>query len=587
MSRDSIRILTASLGLVLLAFTAGNALGQPANDNFAHRKPISGRQAEVSVNLDGATSEPGEPYVPGLSTGQTAWWTWTAPGNGAVNLSISSTNCHPLVTVYTGKAITNLTLVSSNAATICYSSGGCGCYGRVRGQASFNVLAGQSYQIAIDSAEFIDASGNTSQYELTTNSYYGGNVELGLKFTPAPSNDNFAHRTKLSGSSVQILASNVGASAESQEPNPQGSSVWYSWTAPASGRVLITTNSWSPFFGYPLTPTPWPPVPPWENTGSGPGGSILITIIGPPPPPPPCGQEWDPGLPPFFPIFSVYTGTSLGSLAPVDSSNLPYSEFPNGIQFEAVKGQTYDISFDGFYGTSGTIPLSLTLLTSGANDAFNNRIALHGAFGIYWTIYNTPGDAIFATAKGLNDGATRQPNEPPAPPDSEGNTVWWSWTAPASTNVSISLAGSEYTFPVSVYTGGQVGALKLVAEGAGGTSFNATLGQTYQIAVSDAAGQTGLILLTVQMPLIEAPLLSTKKAGGKSLLTYSASPGQVLQFQSQVESYPWWTNLATATCHNSTVSFLAGPVPADYDSVDFGPYYRAVVLDYAGSSKGK
>src|SRR5262249_32272666 len=60
----------------------------------------------------------------------------------------------------------------------------------------------------------------------------------------APANDNFPGTT-LSGLPTSATGTNVGASSESGEPNHAGvtggASVWYSWTAPSSGPVVVDT----------------------------------------------------------------------------------------------------------------------------------------------------------------------------------------------------------------------------------------------------------------------------------------------------------------------------------------------------------
>src|SRR5260221_7676471 len=64
----------------------------------------------------------------------------------------------------------------------------------------------------------------------------------------APPNDNFANRITLTGTNVVLLATNVGATREANEPQHfstlTSNSVWYTWTAPSSGGVVVTaTNS--------------------------------------------------------------------------------------------------------------------------------------------------------------------------------------------------------------------------------------------------------------------------------------------------------------------------------------------------------
>src|SRR5204862_376863 len=61
----------------------------------------------------------------------------------------------------------------------------------------------------------------------------------------APANDNFANATVIIGSSATLTGTNVGATKESGEPNHAnntgGHSVWWSWTASASGQTTIDT----------------------------------------------------------------------------------------------------------------------------------------------------------------------------------------------------------------------------------------------------------------------------------------------------------------------------------------------------------
>src|SRR5437867_3907439 len=61
-----------------------------------------------------------------------------------------------------------------------------------------------------------------------------------------PSNDDFAQRAILSGFSNAVQVSNVGATVEPEEPilspgSLSGKSLWWSWTAPFSGRASVTT----------------------------------------------------------------------------------------------------------------------------------------------------------------------------------------------------------------------------------------------------------------------------------------------------------------------------------------------------------
>jgi hypothetical protein len=65
----------------------------------------------------------------------------------------------------------------------------------------------------------------------------------------APGNDDFASAIPLSGAPVSVDGDNTGASLESGEFDPSGrggASVWYSWTAPATGWFEVSTVSEDP-----------------------------------------------------------------------------------------------------------------------------------------------------------------------------------------------------------------------------------------------------------------------------------------------------------------------------------------------------
>ena len=432
------------LGIAAASLVSSAASAQPLNDSFANRTLITAADSIVAGSLANATLETGEPFIEGVSSGQTAWWTWNAKANGLVTLSVVATNFSPLLAVYQGDALGNLSLVASNNFLACYEHAECGCHWRERNQITFHVTHGQSYQIAVDSAIVVDATLTFSwtSHQLnfitnfvntplqpgnpittssangplsalwsvtqTTNIPTGGDLQLGFQFTPAPDNDNLEKAFTLTGSRTHISTSNTGAGKQAGEPdhlgNPGGSSVWYSWKAPASGRVTLSTNNIAP------------------SLPSGSYGVVDELAIFDPPS---CGNETDQNPPPtFYPVFAAYTGTNLTSL--VRASNcLPMNldAYPRAVAFDAVKGETYQIAFDGNLGTTGDIPLYLALTTPASNDNFKNRIKVHG---------------INISATGFNAGATLEPAEQ-AVSGSSGKSVWWSWTAPVNGTVAIDL----------------------------------------------------------------------------------------------------------------------------------------------------
>src|SRR5205814_8397251 len=61
-----------------------------------------------------------------------------------------------------------------------------------------------------------------------------------------PPNDNFTNSAPITGLDATVTGSNIGATREAQEPahagQVAGNSVWWSWTAPVTGGVIISTD---------------------------------------------------------------------------------------------------------------------------------------------------------------------------------------------------------------------------------------------------------------------------------------------------------------------------------------------------------
>jgi hypothetical protein len=326
--------------------------------------------------------------------------------------------------------------------------------------------------------------------------------------------------------------------------NPGGSSIWYTWTAPASGRVTLSTNNIPPYL---------PPSNSEEYYGVD-SFSLQTTA-------PSCGDAVDQNPPSaYFPVLAAYTGTNVSALTLADCLPVELATYPYAIEFDARKGQAYQIAVDGNMGTTGDITLYLALTTPAANDLFANRIQLHG---------------IDIVAKGYNAGAVAQAGAPGIGNGSTGKTVWWSWTAPVSGPVSIGLTNSDFAFPAAVFTGSALNRLSLVAAGAGGVSFNAVARQTYQIAVGDASGQTGAIAMTLQAPVVQAPLLAVIRgtSSNSALLCYSASHGQVLLLLRSSDGVHW-QEAQTATARSNGAQFYVTTAPAPR-----GLRYQAIIVD--------
>ena len=134
-------------------------------------------------------------------------------------------------------------------------------------------------------------------------------VAVGGPGNPAPPNDIFADATSLGGSSSETPGTNVSATKQDLEGEPNhagnvgGASVWYRWTAPFSAEVAIDT----------------------------------------------CGSSFDT-------LLGVYIGSPVGALEPVAPGGDDDCGLQSRVSFPATEGTTYQIAVDGYNTGSGDGP---------------------------------------------------------------------------------------------------------------------------------------------------------------------------------------------------------------------------------------
>ena len=172
----------------------------------------------------------------------------------------------------------------------------------------------------------------------------------------------------------------------------------------------------------------------------------------------------------------------------------------SSVTFGVTAGTTYRIAVDGYKNSTGTINLNLAMRP--ANDKFADAQALSGTT---------------ATADGSNVNATGEVGEINHA-DVSGTlaSIWYTWTAPASGNVTINTFNSSFDTTLAVYTGNAVDALTLVDPRRdfgynddafdngvyvpqSSVTFGVTAGTTYRIAVAGYRGATGIIRLDLRM----------------------------------------------------------------------------------------
>jgi hypothetical protein len=265
------------------------------NDSFADRVVLQGLSVSAIGSTATATREPGEPNATGYADDQTAWWSWTAPLSGRATLTVWGLTFWPVSGIYSGSSVSNLTEITA----------GYSMFGNPVAL-SFDAQQGAEYNIVM--------SGMYSYHS-------SGEFHFALNLTPPPSNDSFADRLALVGSSLSVTSSTTSATLEAGEANQGGNtnghSVWWTWAAPVSGNVEI------------------------QATGNG-----------------------------FTPVLTVSTGDQLPNLLALGvTTNVPFS-------FRVVAGVGYQIGVDGLNGGYGTCVLRLD--SAPVNDDFTNRTSLAG-----------------------------------------------------------------------------------------------------------------------------------------------------------------------------------------------------------------
>jgi hypothetical protein len=274
----------------------------PQNDDFSDRTILTGFPASTSGSTTNATAETGDDLRnAGSPGGSSVWWEWTATTSGPVAVSLTGSIYQQALAVFTGSSFEELVLLQADIS----SNNPLGEYAR---EVTFQAVAGNRYVIGLDGYY-----AGTGRYEL--------NIEPGVP----PSNDDFENRIPLTGLFAQTIASNRRATFQrtAGEPSliitnslgePQSpaadSTVWWTWTAPESGRARISVTNAS-----------------------------------------------------FDSRVSAYTGGSLSSLTRVAANDGPGDDRSSAVSFEATGGTAYQIQVDGgtYNGRVGGFTLTVLL----------------------------------------------------------------------------------------------------------------------------------------------------------------------------------------------------------------------------------
>ncbi|MBK8092244.1 MAG: hypothetical protein IPK32_09780 [Verrucomicrobiaceae bacterium] len=125
----------------------GPAPAVSGNDSFAGASLIADAAITQTGNNANATREAGEPLVTGTVGGHSLWWKGAAPSAGRVTITTEGSNFDTTLSIYIGNVLNALALVAEDD-----DSGG----RAITSTVSFDTVAGQTYNIAVDGHDAAD-----------------------------------------------------------------------------------------------------------------------------------------------------------------------------------------------------------------------------------------------------------------------------------------------------------------------------------------------------------------------------------------------------------------------------------------------
>lgn len=454
------------------------------NDKFANAIVLSGEAVQAIGYMNDATSdETGEPFSsPDGGNRRTLWWKWTAPSNGTLTVSLQGTDfAYQMLGLFAGSTVRNL-------KTVKFEDTG----GNAEQYSEFSapVLAGVTYYVCVGyGASF----GDTWMVKLDLR-HETGLAGAVSPFAPGSDttestfalNDKFANAVELTGNDITAIGYNIDATSdELNEPFIRESpvnhrTVWWRWTAPASGTVAISLQ----------------------------------------------GTDYE------YNELGVYVGTRTSNLKRVAFSRSSVIEDFASITAPVVAGVTYHICVGGdpgYGGRGGAIQLKLDSgadLAGAVSPLAEAADVADGSFRLndrFVSAVTLSGDR--ALAIGYHHDATIDDiREPFLELGEAGRTLWWRWTAPRSGKVTVSLGGTSFGQQMlGMYTGQEVDNLRSATR----ENFVIAPTGTAQISTKVAAGVTYYICVGARSYLRGNSILRLSMAGadGKPQAPFAGAGG--------------------------------------------------------------
>lgn len=307
--------------------------------------------------------------------------------------------------------------------------------------------------------------------------------------TGPPANDSFSSPLLVTRRAESVFSSTACATREAGEQNHTGrnvtNTVWFRWTAPAGGNVVMTTE-----------------------------GSTFNTLL------------------------AVYRGTNIANLTTVATSNDDGDRTTSRVSFNATSNVTYQIVVAGLANAPGGVALNIN---PAGNDAFASRSPLNGATGsiagLSVTATREAREPAHAGITGSNSVwfSWRAPATGPVRFDTAGSnfdTVLAAYTGSQLTNLA----------PIAADNDSGPGRTSRLA-------FHALAGSNYVIAVDAMSGAAGFFRLNWGPPAPPRFESIVSLPGGGVQLQLLGAPGLAYDVEASpdLDGWTFWTRITNRT----------------------------------------
>ena len=343
--------------------------------------------------------------------------------------------------------------------------------------------------------------GNYSLVAVAYDNQGASSISDPVPFNVVPHNDDFANAQIISGSLIAVDSPITAATLEPGEPvhtnplNPDAwGSIWYSWTAPASGWANISCNR-SPiatvdvYQGTALTN-----LTQITNDSYNSDSTVSFQAVA-------GNTYYIAGTSPSADYFFDVSLTTIVVTSPTNGAHFPYgTPIPISLTTTKIEGPIRYVEFraDGYFlGSIEKPPYSMlwTNASQGEHEIIGHVVTVSGR-SLFApaspTISVGPSNDDFARSQIITnedfqildslDGATMEPGEPPVI-SGYTNSIWFSFTAQHPGVVSM-LGYSSNDQTIEVFEGNSLADLVLITNALNRLAFDLTEGNTYSMRIS-------------------------------------------------------------------------------------------------------